>query len=214
MKLFTLFLFLSFEAVAVKDEGQCIPPSQPFVEEKLRTTYQFSQGERELKDIVSDGKNQALREEVQSLKRRLMFAKRKDVDLIKSELQVKYEQMLSNSETEKEITNFPTQGASSVVTSSSDGFLKVSMNNLIQNDLDFLPPETLKKLGKNVSIAYKYPYDSFDYFLTFEGQELPMQAALQRVMNEFEDACILRLKENQRIRTRDERDARAGASAQ
>lgn len=178
------------------ERALCIPPSLSFFENKLRESYQFNAGEKELLMIVKDQKNYALREDVKSLKRKLMFAKRKDVPLLVSELQAKFDQMINNVDTESVITNFPMEGGSAIVSSSTDGSIMISMKDLNPGSLDFIPSKTLKKLEKNVKIQYKYPYDSFDYFLTFEGEELPIAKAVQKIGEEFETSCIVQQIEN------------------
>lgn len=181
----------------------CHPPSLPFVEDRIRTTYRFDAGEKELKEIVTDQKNYTLREDVKALKRRLMFAKRREIPDITTELQTKFEQMISNVETEKVIADFPSKGASAVVSSSQEGMIKIDMDNLIQEDLEFIPVETRKKLGKTVSIHYKYPYDSFDYYVNYEGQEQPLTKALHKMLDEFQTACLIQMKDNE-IKSRGE----------
>ena len=179
---------------------QCIPPSKPFVEEKLRSSYNLGLAEQELRDIVKDEKNYSLREDIKTLKRRIMFSKRREIAPLISEIQTKYDQMILNVVPEEVIGDFPIRGALSTPHSSEDGEIIMSMNNLPQAELDFIPPETLKKLGKNVNVHYKYPYDNFDYFVTYEGNEISLDRALQKMLGEFEDACILRMMENKRIK--------------
>jgi hypothetical protein len=200
MKYFLLLILIGSAFAKEPTPDQCIPPAKPFVEEKLRNSYNLGLAEQELKDIVKDEKNYALREEVKSLKRRVMFSKRREQAPLISEIQTKFDQMILNVVPEEVIVDFPIRGASSTPYSSEDGDIIMSMNNLPQAELDFIPPETLKKLGKNVNVHYKYPYDTFDYYVTYEGNEVPLDRALQKMLDEFEDACILRMMENKRIK--------------
>jgi hypothetical protein len=45
-----------------------------------------------------------------------------------------------------------------------------------------------------------YPYDKYEYVRTYDGRELPMEKALAKMQNDFEDACEDRLRENQHTR--------------
>ena len=201
MKFLLLLLIMSSNAWTEEDEyKQCIPPAQPFVEEKIRKSYNFDVGETELKDIVIDQKNYAQREEVKALKRRLMFTKRRDVPPLMEAIKTNFDLMVENTDSHNLIQDFPARGSSALISGSEEGTLMISMNNLSQEDLDFIPPESLKKLGKNVNIHYKYPYDAFEYFVTYDGVEQPIDKAIYKMMDEFEDACILRMKENRRIK--------------
>lgn len=203
MRTLLLFILLANVAIAadVEDENkQCIPPGQPFLEEKMRKSYHFDLGETELKDIVSDDKNYALREEVKALKRRLMFTKRREIPPLMEELKVNFDHMIVNTDSHNLITDFPARGSSAQISGTEDGTIMISMNNLSQEELDFIPPESLKKLGKGVNIHYKYPYDSFEYFVTYDGVEQPLSKAMYKMLDEFEDACILRMRKNKDVK--------------
>ena len=194
-------MLLSQITWAQEDEyKQCIPPGQPFLEEKLRKSYQVEAGEYELRDIVSDPKNYALREEVKALKRRLMFTKRRDIPPLMEEIKVNFDHMVVNTDSHNLITDFPSRGSQAQVRGTEDGTLMMGMDNLSQEELDFIPPESLKKLGKGISIHYKYPYDSFEYFVTYDGVEQPLSKAMYKMLDEFEDACILRMRRNREIK--------------
>jgi hypothetical protein len=91
------------------------------------------------------------------------------------------------------------------------------MNSLSKEELKFLTPEVLDKLGPRVRIHYMYPYEKFEYYLTYSGEELPMKKALHKMQDDFEDACALQRVEVRRSRDADERERiktnRGGASS-
>ena len=98
-----------------------------------------------------------------------------------------------------QIENFPVSGANSKLTSETDS-LAIEVSNVSKEDLDVLPPQVLDKLSNKVKIRYMYPYDKFEYVLTYDGREFPMQKALAKMQVDFEDACEDRLRENQHTR--------------
>ena len=104
--------------------------------------------------------------------------------------------MAANADTEEVIKDYPFKGASSVVEPTEEGKLQITMDRLTDEGLDFIPPETFKKLDKKVTIQYNYPIDSFDYFLTFDGHKVPMEKAMYKMLTDFEDACALKKIEN------------------
>lgn len=205
--LFLLFVITS--AFAQEGRESCIPPSQPFIQERIRSSYNFGAGEQELQEIVRDEKNYALREQVKSLKRRMMFVKRREKEPLQDEIKNKFDEMVLNAGTEEVINEFPSKGSSAAVSSDNEAII-ITMHNLPQAELDFIPPETLKKMGRSVSIHYKYPYDNYEYFVSYEGEEIELNRAMGKMLNEFEDACILRKMENARaraIRKKDDKDS-------
>lgn len=177
----------------------CQAPGQGFLEEKLKESWRTVAGENELKEIVRDPKNYALREEVKSLDRRSKNANRIEREELANEANRKFIQMIETTGRADEIRDFPLNGASSAV-SSNDESISIEMKNLSKEDLDVLPPQVLEKLQPKVKIKYYYPYDKFEYHLTYNDRELPMQKAFNKIQNDFEDACDQRKRENQHSR--------------
>lgn len=185
--------------VEISYGASCQAPGQSFLENKLKESFATDPAEKELKEIALDPKNYALREEVKSLNRRSMFANRIEMKEIQDKTQDKFSQMLGAVRNTNEIPDFPISGANSKLTSENDS-LAIEVNNVSKEQLDVLPPKILDKLSNKVKIRYMYPYDKFEYVLTYDGRELPMQAALGKMQMDFEDACEDRLRENQHSR--------------
>ncbi len=177
----------------------CQAPGQSFLEGKLKASFATDPAEKELKDIALDPKNYDLREEVKSLNRRSMFANRIEMKEIETKTNDKFAQMLEATRNSNEIVDFPVSGAVSKLTSETDS-LAIEVSNVSKEELDVLPQKVLDKLSNKVKIRYMYPYDKFEYVLTYDGREFPMQTALAKMQVDFEDACEDRLRENQHTR--------------
>lgn len=191
-----LFVLLTITIAQSTYGVSCQAPGQSFLEGKLKESFATDPAEKELKEIALDPKNYALREEVKSLNRRSMFANRVEMKEIQDKTLDKFSQMLGAVRNTNELPDFPMSGANSKLTSESDS-LAIEVNNVSKEQLDVLPPKILDKLSNKVKIRYMYPYDKFEYVLTYEGRELPMQVALGKMQMDFEDACEDRLRENQ-----------------
>jgi hypothetical protein len=182
------------------DESQagCQAPGHGFLEHKLRESWSTDALENELKEVVSDPRNLSLREEIKGLDRRSKFARRIEKEELYSEVHKKFIQMIEVTNRSDEIKNFPTVGASATFLS-TDESISIEARNLSNEDLDVLPVTILEKLEPKVKIKYYYPYDKFDYFLTYNNRELPLEKAFNKIQSDFEDACEDRVLENRRI---------------
>lgn len=199
MKYLLLVLFIAPIYAAEKEYQAawlCQAPSQSFMEQKLRESFQIAVGEAELREVVLDPRNYALREEIKGFHRRLKFSNRIERSAIETEIPPRFEQMIEITRRRDPIVNFPLDGATSIVSTSNETSIMISMTDLKKEDLDFMPPETLKKLGNEIKILYHYPIDRFEFLLTYDGEELPMAKALSKIQNEFEVACDARGEEN------------------
>lgn len=174
----------------------CQAPGQSFLEQKLKESFSTEPAEKELREVVKDPRNYALREEVKSLDRRSKLATRLQLSQISSAMNQKFNQMIETTNRGEEISDFPTTGAISKISGTTDS-MAMEISNLSKEDLDVIPPKVLEKLSNKVKIHYKYPYDKFDYFLTYDGREYPMEKALNKLQADFEDACEERTRENQ-----------------
>lgn len=173
------------------DKGvYCHPPSQPFFEKKLRDSFHLSVGETELKEVMRDARNYQAREEIKGINRQLMSSNRVQRSYLQSQLVPKIESLIDETNRRNPIADFPVNGTASTLSSSEDGHLSLSMENLPKDDLEFLPPQIKEKLGSNVKIKYLYPYDKFDYVISYGGKELPMQKAFYKIQDDFEEACL------------------------
>lgn len=167
----------------------CNAPSQAFFEQKLRKSFHLETGEKELKEVVSDPRNYSAREEIKTIKRQLVFANRIQSNTLRQKLPPKFESMIDTTNRRDAIRDFPVSGSSANLGSSEDGALELSMENLSKEDLGFLPPAVLDKIGNKVKIKYQYPLDRFDYVVSYDGRELPMDRAFGKIQDDFEYAC-------------------------
>lgn len=200
MKYLMLLVFISSGVY-----GACQAPGQSFLEGKLKESFMTRSGEEELKDVVLHPKNYALREEIKSLKRRTIYANRLERTYISADINKRFSQMIAATGREEVIAEFPGPGSTGKL-SSTDDSMAIELNNLSKEELDVLPPKVLDKLENKVKIEYKYPYDKFEYVLTYDGRELPMEKAFNKIQDDFEDACEERLRENQHARDLWEQD--------
>lgn len=167
----------------------CHPPSQAFFEQKLRASFHLETGEKELKEVVSDPRNYSAREEIKTIKRQLVFANRIQSNTLRQKLPPKFESMIDTTNRRNVIRDFPVAGSNANLGSSDDGALELSMENLSKEDLEFLPPTVLNKIGNKVKIKYQYPLDRFDYVVSYDGKDLPMERAFGKIQDDFESAC-------------------------
>lgn len=195
-------------AYNISHGASCQAPGQSFIEGKLKSSFATDSVEKELKDIATDPKNYALREELKSLNRRSMYANRIEMVEIQAHTNNKFSQMIGATRNTTEIIDFPIPGANSRLSGESDS-LAIEVNNVSKEELDVLPPHVLDKLSNKVKIKYMYPYDKYEYVLTYDGRELLMEKALAKMQNDFEDACEDRLRENQHTRDLHELDRKS-----
>lgn len=196
MKSFILLQLLFYAGSAI---GQCQAPGQGFLEAKLKETFQVGQGEAELKEWVGHLKNAALREEVKGLDRRSKFSGRLEREDLLRQKQEKFDLMILNTDRSSELKDFPADGTLSKMMS-SNGTIDIEMSNLTKEGLEVFSPEILAKLSPKVKIKYFYPYDKFEYVVTFENKELPIGKALGKMQQEMEQACELRMFDNKEYR--------------
>jgi hypothetical protein len=178
---------------------ECQAPGQSYLHEKLKESFVTGPAEKELKDVVIDQRNYNLREEIKALDRRKMYADRAKSKILGEEIHQKFDQMIETTGKNEEIADFPTPGATGRLVGTKDS-IAIELTNLSKEDLGVIPPEVLKKLSNKVKIEYKYPYDKYDYFITYDGREMPLQKGLNELQEDFEEACVGRLIENQRTK--------------
>lgn len=180
--------------------SECQVPSQGHLEMRLKENFHGSAGERELKEWMIHPSNGEVRNNIKELDRRIKFTpQRLDREVLQDETQIKFEQAIMNTGRPNEMDNFPAVGTNSKI-SGSKGALTLEMTNLQKEDLDVFPKEILDKIEPKVKINYYYPYDKFEYLLTYDGKEQPMGVALLRVQKDMESHCERRMVENQEYR--------------
>ncbi len=192
-----LFIFLYFFKLAF---ANCQAPGQGFLEERLKSTFHIDRGEAELKEWVMHPKNNQARNEIRSLDRKIKFAqfRLQREDFLK-ETKIQFEKIIQNNERTDEIENFPAIGSNSKLIP-DEGNLSIEMEQLPKEKLDVLPKEILDKLASKVRVNYKFPYDKFEYILTYSGTELPMKEAFLKIQGEMEEICNLQMKSNHESR--------------
>jgi len=206
--------FLTLISLTSLAYGQeCQAPGQSFLHEKLKESFQTAPAERELKEIVSDQRNFSLREEVKALDRRKMYSTRVQEKYLGEEMHQKFDQMIEATGKTEELADFPTPGAIGRLKGTKDS-LAIELTNLSKEDLGVIPPQVLNKLSNKVKIEYKYPYDKYDYFITYSGIEMPLEKGLNKLQEDFEDACIGRLIENQNTKELWEKDRKVRGVSQ
>ncbi len=209
MKNLILLQFILFAGAAL---GQCHPPGQGHLEGKLREIFLIKQGEDEVREWVSHPKNVTLREEIKSLDRRSKFSDRTTREEIQLQAKDKFEIMIHNNGRSNEISDFPTAGAHSSLTSSK-GAIDIEMTSLPKDGLEVFPPEILAKISPKVKISYMYPYDKFQHVLTYDNKELPMDKALGKIQQDMESNCEVRMIENGEYRKWYEKNHGGGGSS-
>lgn len=177
-------------------QPKCQAPGQGYLLVKLKEAFATSAAEKELKDVVLDSRNYSLREDLKSLNRRKMYADRIATKAIEEETHAKFDQMIDTTGRTEDITDWPMPKAYARLSGTGDA-IAIELNNLSKEDLDAIPGPVLDRLSNKVKIKYRYPYDSYDYFLTYDGKEYPADKALNKLQADFEDACENRLLENQ-----------------
>lgn len=186
------FSFASFGQFQPK----CQAPGQGFLEGRVKEAFQTHLAEKELKDVVLDQRNYTLREDVKALNRRKMYADRIQLKELESETHSKFDQMIETTGRNEDITDWP-HPRSFARLSGSGSAIAIELNNLTKEDLEVLPKPVLDKLSNKVKIEYRYPYDAYEYTLTYDGRELPMEKAMNKMQDDFEEACEQTLRDNQ-----------------
>lgn len=202
MKFILLLPFIFNMRTAFAD---CQAPGQGYLEGKVKETFYVTQGEAELKEWVGHPKNAPQRAEIKNLDSRSKFAGRLQKGQLLVHAQENFDLMISNTERESDMQDFPSHGARSKLMSSL-GTIDIEMSNLSKEGLDVFPPNILAKLSPKVKIKYFYPYDKFEYFLTYGERELAMGKALGLIQQEMEETCELRVIENKEYRQWYEKD--------
>jgi hypothetical protein len=191
-----LFCLLLVFTPAISSASVCQAPSQGMMEYRLRETFFLSQGELELKEWMIHPRNTEIRQKLKELDRRIKFSpQRLQREELLAETQINFEQAIMNTGRPHLLENFPAPKALSKVYA-TPGALSLEMKNFSKETLDFLPPDVLEKLEPQVKLNYIFPYDKFDYYLTYNGKELPMQDALLLVQQDMEDSCERRMIDN------------------
>lgn len=193
MKKLLSICFLFFAGIAVASD--CHPPSQGFLEGVLKENFHALEGEAELKEWMNHPSNYEIKNEIKALDRRSKFSTRLKREELLGEAQMKFEKAIINNGRPDEMENFPVAGTRSKI-SSSYGALTLEMSNFSKEELNVIPKEILDKLEPKVRINYYYPYDKFEYMVTYNGKEQPMNKALQKVQADMEAACEVRVIEN------------------
>lgn len=194
--LILLSIFSLTTAAYAQFRPKCQAPGGSFIEDRLKEAFATAPAEKELKDVVLDQRNYSLREDIKSINRRKMYADRIKMKELEEETHAKFDQMIDTTGRNEDITDWPQPRAFGRL-SSTGSAIAIELNNLSKEDLDVLPKPVLDKLSNKVKIEYKYPYDNYDYFLTYDGREYPMDKAMNKIQKDFEDACEQTLAENQ-----------------
>lgn len=199
-----LLVFLILKVSIVLGEN-CQAPGQGHLELRIKETFHANLAETELKEWMIHPNNFEIRENLKSLDRRIKFTpQRLDRELMQAESQRIFEHAILNTGRPSVMENFPAIGTVSKI-SASERALSLEMSNLPKEELDFIPKEVLGKLESKVKVNYHYPYDKFEYLLTYEGKELPMENALLKVQKAMEEACELRRIDNGNYRNWNEK---------
>lgn len=175
---------------------ECQPPGAGHLESRIKETFYGEASETELKEWMTHPSNYEVRQSLKNLDRRIKFTpQRLDREALLGEMQVKFDQAIQNTGRPSTMDNFPANGTQSKMTG-SEGALTIEVTNLAKEDLDLLPKEVLDKLEPKVKIHYYYPYEKFEYLLTYDGKEQPMHAALLKVQKDMEYYCEKRMIDN------------------
>lgn len=187
-----LFIFQSGIVLA----SECQAPSQGHLEMRLKESFHGNLGERELKEWMIHPSNYEVRQKIKELDRRTKFSQQRlDREALQYEAQMKFDQAIQNTGRPSVMDHFPAAGTQSKV-SASPGALTIEMDKLDKEDLDVIPKEILDMLEPKVKIHYYYPYDKFEYLVTYAGKEQPIESALLKVQKAMEDHCERRMVDN------------------
>jgi hypothetical protein len=210
MQMVLLFIFYVFSVKAISSDSNCLAPSQNHLERILDESFKIEKGKRELREWMLHPSNGQLREDIKEIDRAKKYAFRPKEEALLDESQKKFEQVIVNNERPALIENFPEKGASSEVTASK-GALTIEMSSLSKYDLSVIPKEVLNNLDPKIKINYVYPYDKYEYFLTYKNRELPMRKALNELQEDYEDACLMKDAIQDRTRIKNQQINKLGA---
>ena len=202
------------EELRKKAECQCAAPTMNYLLDKLKVSFQATDGEQLLKEIVTGPENYASREELKSLYRQLHTSRILLRQSLKDKMAAEFEKIIDGAKLREGIPDFPTKGQKASLLSNENS-LVLKINSLDTETISFLPEETISKISPWIMIRYYYPIDKFEYVVTFNNEELPLQKAMTRIQSEFESACYNRFWENVSIRKSNskERNGRSGSSS-
>ncbi len=205
-----LFLFSFPLTVFAQFSPKCQAPGQSFLEGRIKEAFLTPPMERELKDVVLDQRNYSLREDIKSLNRRKLLADRIKMKELDFETSSKFDQMIETTGRNEDITDWPSPRANARL-SSNGSAIAIEATNLSKEDLDVLPKEVNDKLSNRIKIEYKYPLDTYEYYLTYEGREYPMDKAMLKMQRDYEDSCEQRLRDNQHAKDMQDLDRKSRA---
>lgn len=208
MRLLTLSILLCASNAFGQYQPKCQAPGQGFLEGRIKEVFMTGPGEKELKDVVLDQRNYTLREEIKSINRRKQLADRIKMKELEYETSNRFAQMIEVTGRNEDITDWPSPRAYGRLSTSGNA-IAIELNNLSKEDLDVLPDEVNNKLSNKIKIEYKYPLDSYQYYLTYDGREYPMDKAMLKMQRDFEDACEQRLRDNQHAADLNDLDRRS-----
>lgn len=176
--------------------SDCQAPGQGFLEARIKETFHASLAQSELKEWMSHPSNSEVRRNLKSLDQRIKFSPQRSTrEKLLAESQLQFEQAIVNTGAPSVIKNFPAPSTESSMIS-EEGALSIEMSKLSKEELDFLPKPIADKLEPKIKINFFFPYDKFEYFLTYDGKELPMEKALLKVQKDMEDQCERRVIQN------------------
>lgn len=188
----TIFILKATAALA----SDCQAPGQGFLDIRIKETFHASLAQSELKEWMSHPSNSEVRRNLKSIDQRIKFSPQRSTrEKLLAESQLQFEQAITNTGNPSLIKNFPAPSTESRVMS-EQGALSIEMSRLSKEELDFLPKLVEDKLEPKIKIHYFFPYDKFEYFLTYDGRELPMEKALLKVQKDMEDNCERRVIQN------------------
>ncbi len=187
---------LLFFKSALLSASECQAPGQGFMQIRLKETFHTTLAETELREWMTHPKNQEVRQTLKALDQKIKFSpQRLHREELLDDSQLNFELAVQNTGRPSLMDNFPKDGARSVV-SGTKGSLSIEMSKLKKEELDFMPKSVLDKLEPKVKVNYFFPYDKFEYHLTYDGKELPMEAALIQVQKDMEVVCEHRRMDN------------------
>jgi hypothetical protein len=182
----------SFPSFA-QNKPECRSPGSGYFQQKFSQVFKFSEGEARLKKIISFDKSYEEREEIKRIKHAASFRREDDRETLHNEVKEKFDRIIEQVDYTRPLKDFPSQNVVSTFQGTPSGNISMRMDNLPHEDLDVLYPEVLEKLGKSITISYLYPKDKFEYFVSYEGEEVSLDRAFIRIQKDFEIECERRL---------------------
>lgn len=203
------------EGVRYQHKCFCQAPNMNLLMDRFRESLAIPDSEQYLKEIVTEPQNHELREQIKSNYRRLYDARMREKPRILSETQKVFEEIITRSNVREGIIDFPAKGSRAEI-KAQDNYILMKTQYVDAYKINFLPPEVLKKFTPGVEIRYFYPIDRFEYVLTYDGQDLPADRAINAIQNDFEAICEAQYKENMELRESNKkgRSSSSGTSRQ